>query len=226
MQASRLLSLILALMILCSTVARADDPAASEKPPTDPQAALFRLLTGNTRFYENRSTHANQGAFARSQASAREYPWAVVLTCSDSRVPPEIVFDQGLGDMTVVRLWGSYIGDTTVGSIQHALEDHTPRLIVVLGHSRCGALKSAIEGKRETNGAAKLVAAVQPAVAAARKKKTGDLLDSACRQNVYRVSAELVKNPVIAQMVKSGKVRVVNAYYDIDTGHVTVLKNK
>lgn len=236
MQFRRMVSVGLILCI-CLSVARADAPApnaspaperaptespAPEKAPTSAQQALFRLLTGNTRFYQNRSIHANQGAFARSETSMGEYPFAIVLTCSDSRVPPEIIFDQGLGNLFVVRLWGNYVGATTIGSIQHGLEDHHPHLLVVLGHQKCGALQSVVEGRKETGPAARMVAFVAPAIALAHKEK-GDLLDNACRENVFRVVHLLKQNPVIHGLVVSGELRIVPAYYHLDTGHVELL---
>lgn len=197
-----------------------DDP--NEKPPIDGTQALFRLLTGNTRFVENRSIHADQGAFARSRTSKHSHPSAIVVTCSDSRVPPEIIFDQGLGDMFVVRTWGSYMGDTTIGSIQHALEDKQMNLVVVLGHSQCVALRSFIEGRKETGAAARIVASMGPAVAIARKF-AGDLLANACKENARLLAQRISSYPFVASRLKSGKMRVVPAYYDLETGYVKVL---
>ena len=196
--------------------------ATPEKQPIDGTQALFRLLTGNTRFVENRSIHADQGAYARFKTSQKSRPWSIVVTCSDSRVPPEIVFDQGLGDMFVVRTWGSYMGETTMGSLQHAVEDHEMNLILVLGHSQCVALKSIIENRKETGAAAKLVASLAPAVAIAHKLK-GDLLDNACKENARLVAQRIMSYPFVASRLKSGKFRVVAAYYDLKTGHVKVL---
>lgn len=234
MHLSRIASFALLGVMLMTPIASADDPptpspapsaapsVTPEPSPATSQQALFRLLRGNTRYYENRSAHANQGAFARSQQTKQEYPWAIVVTCSDSRVPPEIVFDQGLGQITVLRAWGNFVGDTAVGSIQHALEDHGPNLIVVLGHSRCRALKSALDHKPETGAAAKIVGFVAPAIAAARKL-SGDVLDNACKENARMVVRRLLTYPFVAQRVKAGKLRVVPAFYDLDSGHVKVL---
>lgn len=243
MKIARIATIALLGLLLLAPPSRADEPQSpatpapaaspsaapgidtpSEKPPIDGTQALFRLLTGNTRFVENRSVHADQGAFARSRTSKNSRPFAIVVTCSDSRVPPEIIFDQGLGDMFVVRTWGCYMGDTTIGSIQHALEDKQMNLIVVLGHSQCVALKSFIEGRKETGAAARIVASMGPAVSIARKLG-GDLLSAACRENARLLAQRISTYPFVASRLKSGKMRVVPAFYDIEAGYVKVLNS-
>jgi len=207
------------------TAAPSASPTAtptSEAPPVDGSQALFRLLTGNTRFTQGRTIHANQGAATRAAKAKRSRPWCVVVTCSDSRVPPEIVFDQGLGDMFVVRTWGTHLGETAIGSLEHAIADHSMNLIVVLGHSQCLAVKACIDGKQEPGAAARIVASKAAAVAISRRYK-GDLLTAACKEDARLISQRISSYPFVSQRLKSGKFRVVPAFYDLETGNVKVL---
>lgn len=244
MNIARLAAIALLGLSLVAMPARAEDPpapttapspAATAAPAASPEApppleaapidgtqALFRLLTGNTRYVENRSIHARQGAYARYKLSRRSRPWCVVVSCSDSRVPPEVVFDQGLGDLFVIRTWGMYMGDTTIGSIQHAVEDHDMNLIVVLGHGQCRAVKSFIDGKKETGAAARIVSSTAPAVGIARKSK-GDLIDNACVECARLLAQRIMAYPSVAPRLKNPKFRVVAAYYDLESGQIKVL---
>jgi carbonic anhydrase len=230
-------------------IARAADPADAAQSIIPPSEAISRLKEGNGRYtsgnpqhpHESREertqmaakSHENLGMSAADAAKRREelansqHPFAVVLGCADSRVPPEIVFDQGLGDLFVVRVAGNVIDDHALGSIEYAVDHLSVRLTVVLGHQRCGAVlaaKETIAAKgRAPAHIQSLVTAIEPAVEATAK----DDLEATVRANVKNVVQALRSStPVLKAKVDSGELRVVGAYYSLDTGSVTFLDEK
>ncbi|MCP4106544.1 MAG: carbonic anhydrase [Desulfobacteraceae bacterium] len=187
------------------------------KMPT-PEEALKRLKDGNQRYVEQKLTHPNQTAERRAELSSGQYPYAVILGCSDSRVPPEVIFDQGMGDLFVIRVAGNIADDVVLGSIEYAAEHlHTP-LIVVMGHSKCGAVSAVASGTELDGHLPSLGKIIQPAVDKA-KGKPGDLVTNAAKTNA-EMTADMLRTsePVLSNLVKAGKVDVVTAYYDLDTG--------
>jgi carbonic anhydrase len=149
-----------------------------------------------------------------------QHPIAIIVGCSDSRVAPEIVFDQGLGDLFVVRVAGNVVDDHAIGSIEYAVEHLHASLIVVLGHDRCGAVQAAISGDDAPGHIQSLVESIRPAVEAA-KSEPGDLLDNAINENVRRVVNQLqTSQPILGQEVQEGHLQVVGARYLLDGGSV------
>jgi carbonic anhydrase len=188
-----------------------------------PDQALARLLEGNRRFVAEQMAHAHQNAARRRETAQGQHPFAVVLTCADSRVSPEVIFDQGLGDLFVVRNAGNLSGDHVLGSIEYAVEHLHTGLIVVLGHSKCGAVSAAVAGGEAPGHVKSIVTSLEPAVGLARKKP-GDTLQNAIRINARLTGAALAgSEPILAHLAKSGKVRVVAALYDLETGRVEVV---
>lgn len=188
-----------------------------------PDLALEQLLEGNKRFVSASVTHPNQDGERRISLGSGQAPFAAVLACADSRVPPEVLFDQGLGDLFVVRVAGNILNDQLLGSLEYAaMHLHTP-LIVVLGHSSCGAIGAVASGAELEGHIASLAPAIQPAVDKVRGQE-GDLTDNAAME-VSRMTAEQLVNsePILADMVKSGKVKVVSAFYDLESGEVALL---
>jgi len=153
-----------------------------------------------------------------------QHPFAIVLACADSRLSPEIIFDQGLGDLFVIRNAGNLLDDHVIGSIEYAVEHlHVP-LIVVLGHTKCGAVTAAVAGGEAPGHLKSIVESLQAAVAMA-KQKPGDPVDNAVRINARLEANTLTQTePIVAELVKTGKVTVVAARYDIATGAVEFLK--
>jgi carbonic anhydrase len=188
------------------------------------EAALQRLLQGNRRFTEERVHEVRLGARLREVAPA-QYPFAAVFGCSDSRVPAEVVFDCSLGDLFVVRTAGHVLGPSVVGSLEYAaVHLHVP-LILVLGHTRCGAIQAALNaapGSTAPGSIAALVEGVWPAIERARTLP-GDTLDHAVTANIAGTVAALGCAEMLAPMVEAGKLKVVGARYDLDTGEVQVL---
>lgn len=182
------------------------------------------LIDGNTHFATGTPEGPHRDAARRHELVSGQHPSAVVISCSDSRVPPELVFDQGLGDLFVVRTAGEVVGELELGSIEYAVEHlHVP-MIVVLGHSQCGAVDATIKGGELPPHIAAIAQQISPAVEKARHKR-GDLLQNAIEENVRRVMAQLTKeSPIVAEAVHSHHAQIVGEVYDINTGAVHILK--
>jgi len=254
MKKTRLASFFVTVGLLgISQFVRAAEPAHPDQPIVPPAEAISRLKAGNARYtsgkeqppessqerafeatnsYENAGLTflgmtADQAAKLRAELPKSQHPFAIIVSCSDSRVPPEIVFDQGLGDLFVLRVAGNVIDDHSLGSIEYAVDHLAVRLIVVLGHQRCGAVKAAKEtiaakGKAPAH-IQSLVTAIKPAVEATVH---GDL-EATVEANVKNVTQALRSSPpILKPKVDSGEVRVIGAYYNLDTGAVSFLDEK
>lgn len=196
--------------------------AAGPAPPpgAGAETALNWLAFGNERFASGRPVHWHQSPTRRMEVSARPAPRAVVLSCSDARVPPEIVFDQGLGDLHVIRVEGNIAGEKELGSIEYAVEQLGASLIVVMGHTGCGIVEAAVRGTPVRGHMASLLASLSAAVSRSRGLP-GDASDNAARANVNHQAQEIRQSePVIAPLVALGKVKVVAAFYHSGSGTV------
>jgi carbonic anhydrase len=219
--------LILFSLLAASQFALAADPAHPEQPTVAPAEAISKLKEGNGRYTSGNLEHPGQTTERRAELAKDQHPFAVILSCSDSRVPPEIVFDQGLGDLFVVRVAGNVIDDHGLGSIEYAVDHLGARLIVVLGHQSCGAVKAAketIAAKGKAPGHIQsLVTAIKPVVEATAK----DDLDTTVKANVKHVVKALRSStPILKAKVDSGEVQVIGGYYSLDTGAVSLLDEK
>jgi carbonic anhydrase len=210
-----------------------DGKPAAAKPTSEHNTAriatmalerdLQKLIDGNRRFVEGRSTSPNRDIKRIRETAPKQKPFATIVSCSDSRVPNEIVFDQGIGDLFVVRTAGQVSTSASYGSIEFAAEVLGSKLIVVLGHTHCGAVQAAVDVPEVPGHIVTLINAIKPAAAAARKLP-GDVVNNAIRENVKLEVAQLRGlEPVLAKRVREGTVRVVGALYDIDSGKVTVI---
>ena len=255
MRKSQIICFFIAISLLCGNhFAQAADPAYPDQPIVAPADAISRLKEGNGRFtagnlqhphdsiderkymaansYENPGAlslgmTAEQAAKRRAELAKSQHPFAIILSCSDSRVPPEIVFDEGLGDLFIVRVAGNVINDEGLGSIEYGVDVLGARLIVVLGHQSCGAVDAAmktIAAKGKAPGHIQsLVTALKPVVTATPK---GDL-DTMIKANVkHVVDALRSSTPILKTRVDSGDVQVIGGYYALDTGAVTFLDQK
>jgi carbonic anhydrase len=195
----------------------------NEAGPT-PAEALQRLVEGNRRHVAGEFTITRRLAERRQQVAQVQRPFAAILGCSDSRLPPEIVFDHSLGDLFVVRVAGNILDGPGLGSLEFAATQLGTPLIVVLGHVRCGAVAATLAETKVPGHILSLVDAIRPAVQMV-KGQPGDPLDNAIRANI-RKSAEDIRTapPILADLVKSGKLDVVGALYDLDTGKVELLR--
>jgi carbonic anhydrase len=200
--------------------------AAEHATGISPDAALARLKAGNARFVSGEPSHPNQSPARRTELAEGQRPFAIILGCSDSRTAPEVVFDQGLGDLFVVRSAGNVVDDVGLGSIEYAAEHLGASLIVVLGHENCGAVKATLDGGNLTGHVPAIAKAIRPAVKASANRQ-GDPLDNAVRENArLEVQRVATSKPILKKLVEEGKVRVVSARYDLDTGRVTFLPPK
>jgi carbonic anhydrase len=193
--------------------------------------ALARLREGNRRFVAGESTSsARSGAQRRDELVETQAPHAIVLGCSDARVPAEIVFDQGLGELFVIRVAGNIVAPSQVGSVEFAAARFDTRLVVVLGHSRCGAIQATIEelmrpSENQSRNLKSIVDRVRPSVegllATDLRHDLAALTARAVRDNI-RASADHLRHgsDVLEQLVREEGVRVVGAEYSLDTGEV------
>ena len=192
-----------------------------------PDAALSRILEGNARYAANtaRNKDFSAGRAARVQA---QYPVAAIVSCADARVAPELVFDQGPGELFVVRVAGNFVNDDGLASLEYGVKFLGVPLIVVLGHSGCGAVAATIrviqEGTTLPGHLPDLVNALKPGIEAAIKKKPQNLVLEATNENVrHNVQLLQAAGPIIKDLVSAGKVKVVGGYYDIATGKVSLV---
>lgn len=214
----------LAALGLTSTTAATATPDAPQV--ADAQEALDRLLAGNRRFVEARMEHPGQDPEHRLRVSEGQRPFATILTCSDSRLPPEVLFDQGLGDLFVVRVAGNIVDAALLGSIEYAVEHLGTPLVLVMGHEKCGAVEATLESLEHHevphNDVAALVHAITPAAQIAQRQP-GDVLDNAVRANTEQSLRQIAAAPEVADHLAAGRVRVVAAYYHLADGHVSLL---
>lgn len=191
-------------------------------------AALERLLEGNRRFVAERAAHPNQSVKRRQEIARGQLPFAVVVGCSDSRVPLEIIFDQGLGDLFVVRVAGNvYDNHVLLGTIQFAVEQLQCPLLLILGHEKCGAVQAAYQaitqGIIPSGALGSIIRAIEPAISQVRGKG-GDEIDLAVRENALHVAGQFRNaDPFIETAQTDGKLKIVGAYYALSSGKVEIL---
>ncbi|SNT25711.1 carbonic anhydrase [Asanoa hainanensis] len=207
------------------TVGSAAPAAAST--PTTPGAALASLLAGNARFRSGHSRHPHQGVADVHRLAAGQHPFAIVLGCADSRVSPEVLFDQGLGDIFDNRVAGNIVDEVVTGSIEYAVAEFAPPVLVVLGHERCGAVAATVEtiesGGTPPGSIGALVEALRPAIEPVLHQP-GDVVENGVRANIrYQVARLLAGSAIVRDAVAARTLRVVGARYDLDTAAVTLL---
>ena len=187
-----------------------------------PSAALNEMMQGNKRFTSGRLiAHDQDLAILKQHTEEKQEPFAAVLSCADSRVPVELVFDQSIGHIFVTRVAGNVITPEIIGSLEYGAAVLGTKVILVMGHSNCGAVKAAMQGKEVPGQISSLFPHIQPAV-----DQGGNDLASATKGNA-QVQARLLResSTVISGMVKSGSVKVTSGYYDLGTGSVTLLED-
>jgi carbonic anhydrase len=204
------------------------DAHAEGPPGVPPEEAMARLMAGNARYVDGLAAHPNANAARRVQVAAGQAPFAVILACADSRVAPELIFDQGLGDLFVVRVAGNVVDDATLASVEYAVIHLGASLVMALGHERCGAVKAtaeALAGKGSPDDVdtkiGALAALIAPAVRAV-PAGTVDPLDAAVSLNAAHAAAEIFANSrPLRTRVLAGKLKIVAARYDLDDGRVS-----
>jgi carbonic anhydrase len=188
------------------------------------QIGVKDLIDGNQRFLNGKAARPHQDAARRTELVAGQKPFAAVVTCSDSRVPPELVFDLGLGDIFVVRTAGNVVDEMALASLEYAVEILGVPLIVVMGHQKCGAVSAAVQGGEAAGHIKNVVDEIMPAVQKAKTGKNSDLtaatVDIHLANMVDRIKTS---EPILIEALKAGKIIVVGSRYDLDTGKVTLL---
>ena len=199
-------------------VAAADHPAVSV--PAD--AALAQLKEGNLRFATSEVSKGKPIAARRKETAQGQHPFAIIIACADSRTPPEMVFDQNLGNLFVIRTAGNLIDDHALGSIEYGVEHLGARLIVVMGHSRCGAVTAAMASDHAPGHIDSLVRDIQPAVQSA-KGKPGDATEVTVSENARLVAGQIKAKAELGDLTK--EVQIISAVYDLNTGKVEWTKD-
>ena len=217
------------LALVCWLAIWAPAPSRADAPSTvSADEALKLLLAGNQRFVAGSLKSVTQDELAqrRAELAQGQKPFAIVVCCSDSRVGPEIVFDQELGNLFVVRTAGEVLAAAGIGSIEYAVAHLGSPLLMVLGHEHCGAVAAAVADAKEPGQIASIVKAIRPAVARTRAEP-GDPLQNAVRANVQDVAAQLQRmGPVISQAVKSGRLKVAGAVCSLTSGKVELVPDE
>ncbi|MDE3158057.1 MAG: carbonic anhydrase [Acidobacteriota bacterium] len=219
----RALSGIVAILVIWGLlVVKGLGPAHAAAPPSSPSPAdaLKLLLEGNQRFAEGKPVRPNQDTARRVALAGGQQPFAAILSCSDSRIPPEIIFDRGLGGLFIVRNAGNVAGPLAVESLHFATAHLGTRLVLVLGHTKCGAVAATLSG--QTEDIPETAKEIEPAVAKS-KSMSGDALDNAILENVRLTVQKLSTLTPLAEMVKAGDIQIVGAVYHLDSGRVIML---
>ena len=216
--------MLLALAALSIATTRAVI-AAGHEPAIGAEQALHLLLEGNQRFVAGKLEHPNQTPARRAELAKGQHPFAAVLACSDSRTPPEIIFDRGLGDIFTARVAGNSADQLVIESLDYSVKHLGVRVVMVLGHRRCGAVTAAVEGdEKDKEEVREIVKELEPAVRASRGMP-GDPVENAVRENVKLVMKKLAASQELSAMVKSGELKIVGGIYDLDTGTIEMLKD-
>jgi len=199
----------------------APEPVIAENPP-NPDAALQMLIDGNQRFVNRMRQNPNQDFTRITAVAETQKPFAAILGCADSRFPSEIIFDQGFGDLFVCRVAGNVATPEEIGSLEFGTLVLGAKVLMVIGHERCGAVKAAIEGGELPGQIGSLTKAIKPAVESS-KNQAGDKVENAVKANVRLQANRLKDSPVINKLVEEGKLKIVGGYYDLDTGAVEIV---
>lgn len=191
--------------------------------PVSANEAIKRLLDGNQRFINQKRKYPDQSLERLRLVAKAQYPFAAILGCADSRVPAEIVFDQGLGDLFVVRVAGNVVSDTVIGSLEYSTTVLGSQLIVVLGHKRCGAVAEAIKNEPLPGRIGLIIEGIKPSVERV-KLRTGDIMQDAVIANIqYQTEKLQEKSTILANLLREDKLKIVSACYDIDTGKINII---
>lgn len=218
------LSAITSGSLVCDTqVARAATIEDNSAAPT-PDEALKRLLDGNKRFVQQQLKHPNQSKSRLQEVATAQHPFATILSCADSRVPAEILFDEGIGDLFDVRLAGNIVTPEALGSIEYsAILLGTP-LLMVLGHERCGAVTAAVKGEQVPGAISSFVKSIKPALESVKENPSGDPVENAVIANVkYQVDRLRQTSKLLVEREREAKLKIVGGRYDLDTGEVTII---
>jgi carbonic anhydrase len=212
-----------------SGAAATSSSTATSAPVTNGDQALQRLVAGNARFVAGNPINQGRDSVRRAEVAEKQSPFAVILGCADSRVPPEVLFDEGIGDLFLVRVAGNTANEPALlGTIEYGVVALGSVLVMVVGHENCGAVKAAIDhvqkGTVQPGSIEALVEPIVPAVVAVKDQPADQLANAAVDENVRRQVRQLSASmPLLAPLVSAGKLKVVGAVYHLTSGQVEVL---
>lgn len=190
-----------------------------------PQAAapldiITNMIEGNKRFYTGHLSHIDQSQQRVHAVAKDQHPYAVVITCSDSRVVPEILFDYGLGDIFNIRVAGNVLDESVLGSVEYSVAHLNVPVVLILGHKRCGAVTATVHHDNPHNHINYIIRQIAPAVKSA-ENEPGDIIDNAVRNNVANMITKLKEqSDIVISAIEKGKLSVIGGYYDLDSGRV------
>ncbi|MBD2182865.1 carbonic anhydrase [Planktothrix sp. FACHB-1355] len=199
----------------------APEPAVAQNDMS-PDEALQRLMDGNQRFIGGKPINPNRSLARLRQVAQTQKPFAALLTCADSRIPAEILFDQGFGDLFMCRVAGNVVTPEEMGSLEFGTLVLGAKLLMVMGHKKCGAVDATIKGAQVPGQIGSLLDAIKPALQISRSLDK-DRLESTTKANVLVQVENLKKSSVISQLIKENKLKVVGGYFDFDTGVVSMV---
>jgi len=196
--------------------------AEAQNKEITPDQVLEKLVAGNDRFVNQKRTKRNQDQNRLTEVAQGQEPFAAILGCADSRVPAEIVFDQGLGDLFVCRVAGNIATPEEIGSLEFGTLVLGAKVLMVMGHERCGAVKAAIKGGELPGQIGSLIKSIDIGTVT---PKSDDLnsLEKAAKANVSHQVEVLKKSPVLSDLIAKGQLKIVGSYYDLDTGKISLV---
>ncbi|TAF05516.1 MAG: carbonic anhydrase [Nostocales cyanobacterium] len=193
--------------------------------PVSANEAQRRLVEGNRRFSNQNRQYPNQSKRRLQSVAKTQYPYAAILGCADSRVPPEIIFDQGLGDLFVVRVAGNIASNEAIGSLEYATTALGTQIIVVLGHERCGAVAAAMKNEPVPGNIGTVVDGIKPTLNQnqQRTSETNDDENAVIRNIQFQIEKLQNNSAVLTKLISNGRLRIVGAFYDLDNGKIQFL---
>ena len=214
----KLFTLLLALVVMTFTMCKNQSSSA----PSTPQEALAELIAGNERYASEKSIYPHSSMDRVAQTAPHQAPFAAVVGCSDSRVPVELLFDQGIGDIFVIRTAGNNVNSEMVmGSVDYAIEHLGVKVLLVLGHGSCGGVTGAItEGEEEHGNIGSLLSTIREDVS--QYVGQSDSLEAAIHHHAHVQVERIIAYPHVAEKIETGELLVKQAYYDVNTGKVTI----
>ena len=190
----------------------------------DAEQALEKLLAGNEKYLSGSITPDVSASLRKDLAKNGQHPYAIVVTCSDSRVPAELIFNSSLGDIFVIRTAGNVVSDFEIGSVEYGAEHLGSPLVLVLGHTNCGAVTAATEGGDAGGKIQAIVDEIEPSVQKAKDAGAKDVLSKAIEFNVINSVDKILSSEIIKELEEEGKVEVIGGVYDINTGAVSIIE--
>lgn len=209
-------------MSACSFKSKSNDVRYEEVE--DAEQALAKLLAGNEKYLSGSITPNVGDSLRKDLAVNGQHPYAIVITCSDSRVPAELIFDSSIGDIFVIRTAGNVVSDFEIGSVEYGAEHLGSPLVLVLGHTNCGAVTAATEDGEAGGKIQSIVDEISPSVKKAKDAGAGDVLSTAIEFNVMNSVNKILSSDIIKELKEEGKVDVIGGVYDISKGTITIIE--